>query len=424
MNWQTNYLNFKNRAALESLKANELRGRAFSNFESSGLPTKKDEAWKFTSLTDFKNIDWTLHTGEETFLSHEQMQEVSKQLPSEFLNFVFVNGILNRTLSDDPEGFLDIVEVGEQDFKTTVENVESRLLNLAQAFLSHKVEINLAKGRTIEQPVQIVFIQSSKAAIYGSEKVSLNLEENSEMQLLLTSMSFNNGLPDAMNLNVDVHVGPHARLKLIQLQNEDAGSFHFSQVKLDVEASANVSTLALSIGNKLTRNYYELAFKGQNAEAQVYGVSILDGHQHADNYTFIQHQVGHNQSVQHYKSIVSGEAHSVFRGRVQIAQDAQKANSEQLNNNLLLTRTAQADSVPQLEIYADDVKAGHGSTVGQLNKDEIFYFLSRGINQLQAVQMLSYGYAAELIYKFETPSVQNFLLAALNKKLERLVQNG
>ncbi len=93
MNWQTNYLNFKSRAALDSLKANELRAEAFSNFENSGLPTKKDEAWKFTSLTGFKNIEWALHSGEETFLTHEQMQEVSKHLPSEFLNFVFVNGI-------------------------------------------------------------------------------------------------------------------------------------------------------------------------------------------------------------------------------------------------------------------------------------------------------------------------------------------
>ncbi|MBY0451822.1 MAG: SufD family Fe-S cluster assembly protein, partial [Bdellovibrionaceae bacterium] len=326
MNWQTNYLNFKNRAALDSLKANELRGQAFSNFESSGLPTKKDEAWKYTSLTDFKNTEWTLHSGEETFLTHEQMQEVSKQLPSDFLNFVFVNGILNKTLSDDHEGFFDITEVTEQDFKTDSENVEGRLLNLAHAFLNKKIELKLAQGKTIEQPVQIVYIQSSKGAIYGSERINVELEENSEMQLLLTTISFNNGQPDAMNLNVDVKVGPSARLKLIQLQNEDVRSFHFSQVNVTLESSANVSTLVLSIGNKLTRNYYNLSFKGQNAEAQVYGVSVLDGNQHTDNYTFIQHQIGHNQSVQHYKSIVSGEAHSVFRGRVQIAQDAQKAN--------------------------------------------------------------------------------------------------
>jgi Fe-S cluster assembly protein SufD len=171
------------------------------------------------------------------------------------------------------------------------------------------------------------------------------------------------------------------------------------------------------------RNYYQLKFTGRHAQADVLGLAVGDQSQHFDNYTFLQHMIGENQSVQQYKSILAGTSQSVFRGRVLIEKDAQKANSSQLNNNLLLTRGAQADSIPQLEIYADDVKAGHGSTVGQLNKEEIFYFLSRGINQYEAVKMLSYGFANELIYKISSPALQNFLLQALSEKLSRLVQN-
>jgi Fe-S cluster assembly protein SufD len=116
--------------------------------------------------------------------------------------------------------------------------------------------------------------------------------------------------------------------------------------------------------------------------------------------------------------------HIVFsEGRVRIEPLAQKANSEQLNNNLLLTKTAHADSVPQLEIYADDVKAGHGSTMGQLNADEIFYFLSRGINQTQAIRMLAFGYALELVYKIENVELQNWILKTLNEKLESMIPN-
>ena len=136
----------------------------------------------------------------------------------------------------------------------------------------------------------------------------------------------------------------------------------------------------------------------------------------------------HGFSVQAFhRADATGSAailHSVFKGRVRIEPSAQKANSEQLNNNLLLTRTAQADSVPQLEIFADDVKAGHGATFGQLNKDEIFYFLSRGINQYQAVKMLSYGFVKELILKIENQHLQNYLISALNKKLESMVKNA
>jgi Fe-S cluster assembly protein SufD len=236
-------------------------------------------------------------------------------------------------------------------------------------------------------------------------------------------MSFINSTADAMNLNVNINVQNSARLTLVQLQNEDSDSYHFSQCSLSVASNAQVNTLALTMGNKLTRNYFQLNFTGEQAQASVYGLGVIDSHQHMDNYTFIRHATGNNQSVQHYKSILSGASHSVFRGRVMIEPNAQKANSSQLNNNLLLTRSAQAESIPQLEIFADDVKAGHGSTVGQLNKDEIFYFLSRGINQYQAVKMLSYGFAKELIYKIENSDLQNFLINSLNQKLDRMVQN-
>jgi Fe-S cluster assembly protein SufD len=424
MDWQNNYSQFKISSALDSLRAADLRHRAFEKFSEKGLPTKKEEAWKFTSLKPFSEVHWTVHNGEETYLTHEQMQEVSKQLPSDFHNFVFVNGVLNKTLSDDADSLFEIKEVEESDFYNDQQHVEHNLLNLAHAFLNKKIILTVSKHKTVDRPVQILFVQSSKGSVFISEKLNVILEENSEIKLLVNSISFVNSTADAMNLNVNVKCAERSRLQFIQLQNEDTESFHFSQVQLELESGAQVSTLALTMGNKLTRNYLSLKFLGENASAQVYGLVVSDIDQHVDNYTFIQHAKGQNNSVQHYKSILSGSSHSVFRGRVLIEPNAQKANSEQLNNNLLLTRSAQADSIPQLEIFADDVKAGHGSTVGQLNKDEIFYFLSRGIDQYKAVKMLSYGYATELIYKFENPELQNFLIAVLNTKLEKMVQNG
>ena len=266
-------------------------------------------------------------------------------------------------------------------------------------------------------------MQSSKNAIYQSEKLDIRVENNAELTLLVHSMSFTNAKADGLNLNVSLFLSDDAKVNFIQLQNEDLASFHFSHTEIKLSSHAQFQSLVLSLGSALIRNYLHLDFSGRNASAAVYGLSVLDNKQHVDNYTFIQHSVGENQSIQHYKTILSGSSVSAFRGRVRIEKDAQKANSEQLNNNLLLTREAQANSVPQLEIYADDVKAGHGATIGQLNKDEIFYFLSRGINQYDAVKMLSYGYAKELIYKFENENLQNFLNKALQAKLERMIQN-
>ena len=424
MDWQTTYNQFKTRSALDSIRANELRQRSFEKFSQKGLPTKKLEAWKYTSLKDFSQIDWKVHSGEETHLTHEQMQEVSKLLPSDFINFVFVNGMLNQTLSDDPENLLEMQEIVEGDFNSDQMHVESELLNLAQSFLNKKINLIVKKHRTIEKPVQVVFVQSSTDSMFLSEKLNVVLEENAELKLLIHSFSFINSTADSMNLNISVNCGVSSRLQFIQLQNEDLESFHFSQVHLQAADHAQVTSLALTSGNKLTRNYLRTEFVGEGASAQVYGLAVGDADQHIDNYTFIEHAKGNNNSIQHYKSILSGASHSVFRGRVLIAPNAQKANSEQLNNNLLLTRQAQADSIPQLEIFADDVKAGHGSTVGQLNNDEIFYFLSRGIDQYTAVKMLSHGYATELIYKFENKPIVKFLLQVLNSKLEKLVQNA
>ena len=401
-----------------------MREKAFRSFLTAGLPGKKEEAWKFTSLNDFKSIEWKFPSENEAVLTHEQMREVSKLLPSDFINFVFVNGTLNRTLSDDSDGLVEVVALEESDFEFDPKNVEDRFLNLSQSFLNKKIVLSVVKQKVVEKPIQILFVQSSEHSVFQSDKLNIQLAENAELKLLINSISFTNAAADAVSLNIKVTLEKAAKLTFVQLQNEDHDSFHFSQCRFEVASAAQVTSLVLSLGNKLTRNYFHLKFNGENAMASVYGLGVLDNIQHVDNYTFLQHALGHNHSIQHYKSILSGSSRSAFRGRVLIAPNAQKARSEQLNNNLLLTRTAQADSVPQLEIFADDVKAGHGATFGQLSKDEIFYFLTRGIDQYQAVKMLSYGFAKELIYKIENENMQNFLITALNQKLDSMVQNG
>lgn len=425
MTWQNGFLNFKHAAADESLAVNELRHRAFAKFEAEGLPTKSEEAWRFTSLSPFKAIEWSpAETIAEEALSHDQMLAISKLLPSEFTNYVFVNGRLNRTLSDDTDSLIHVSAPQDSDFRFEPTLTERRLLNLSQAFLAKTINITLAKGRELVKPVQILFVQTSEKSLFSSEKLNVRMGESSEMKLILHSTNISCSVPQALNLNISVEAEFNSRLQLIQLQAEEANSFHFSQNEQTLGAGALVMNLTLGLGARLTRNFLQMAFVEENARGDVFGVSILDGDQHADNYTFIQHRRGANESVQHYKSILSGASHSVFRGRVLIEPNAQKANSAQLNNNLILTRTAQVDTVPQLEIFADDVKAGHGATVGQLNKEEIFYFLSRGINQYQAVKMLSQGFATELILKIENQVLREYLLACLSSKLDKLVENG
>ena len=423
MSWENTYLQFKSHSSLDGILANQRRQASFEQFLAKGLPTRKEEAWKYTSLNDFKSITWQSVADQSDNLTHEQLQEISKQLPSEFYNLVLVNGVLNQTLSDDLAGELSIEDIAAVDFKKDENHVESHLLNLSDSFLAQKLKIELKKNKIFVKPLQILFVQSSQAPTYLSQKLVIQAGENTELTLLLNTFSFAKEMKEAGNLNVSIEVADSARVKLIQLQNDNLNAFNFSQVEVVLASRVQFQSLAMSLGAQLTRNYLHIRFIGEKAYAGVFGLTILDEKQHVDNYTFIQHATGNNQSVQHYKSILSGSSQSIFRGRVRIEPDAQKANSEQLNNNLLLTREASANSIPQLEIYADDVKAGHGSTMGQLNKEEIFYFLSRGINQFEAVKMLAFGYAKELIYKFENEAVQLQLMKALQNKLERMIKN-
>lgn len=423
MSWENSYLQFKNQSALDSIAANQVRQSAFERFVQQGLPTKKSEAWKYTSLTEFKAIDWNSAEEGEENLTHEQMKAISEKLPEGFFNLVLVNGILNKTLSDELNDKVQLVDVVVNDFNQSADHVETQLLNLANAFSSKKIVISILKNQIFDKPLQILNVQSSKRSVYQSQRVEIQIGQNSHLTTILHSMSFENSTGDALNLNVQVKLEEDSGLKLVLLQDEDKASYQFSQTEVSIASKAQCKVLTMSLGTALTRNYLHLNFLGKNAYAAAYGLTVLDQKQHVDNYTFIQHTIGENQSVQHYKSILSGSAQSVFRGRVRIEPDAQKANSEQLNNNLLLTREAQANSIPQLEIYADDVKAGHGATIGQLNKEEIFYFLSRGINQYEAVKMLSYGYVQELIYNLENVDVQKFLLNSLHAKLESMIKN-
>lgn len=417
---QNNYDLHKLKFPLESLKSADLREKAFLSFNELGLPTKKDEAWKYTSLSEVKAIDWALPS-DEKLLSHDEMVFVSKQLSSDFYNLVFVNGFLNNTLSDSDVQFA-LIDLEEKDFVFDIQMPDSKLANLSRGFGFQKLVLKIAKHTQLDKPLQIVNVVSGTQPTLVQPLIQIEIADQCELKLINHSI----GLPGQqnvshlLNLDLNIYVGESAHLKFANLQNDNNSDYSFGRIQMHLKNSSVVTSLDLAIGGKISRHYLSTIFTGENADAGVYGLTLLADQQHCDHYTFIHHKIGHNQSVQHYKSILTDKSRSVFRGRVRIEQDAQKANSEQLNNNLLISRAAQADSIPQLEIYADDVKAGHGSTVGQLNQDEIFYFLSRGISEKQAIQMISHGYAKELVYKLNDKTLENFVFQILEQKLNEI----
>ncbi len=417
-----NYNEFKQKYPLSSFKSATLREQAFVRMQKNGMPSKKDEAWKFTSVKSFLELNWNLPVDEQ-HLSHEDMKWLSTKLSPDFHNFVFINGSIHKTLSDEFENWISIIEASETDYLKNAPDSEMKFVDLCRAVSAQKINIQISSGQIIEKPIQILFVQKSVDCLLTNSMLDFNLSENAQAKLIFNFVSLPSSVKsqNAINISTNIKLAKNSNLQFVLMQNENQTDFHFSRTQFELQSGAQLLSLDLALGAKLSRHYLETSFVGENASAGVYGLTALALDQHGDHYTFIHHTTGQNQSIQHYKSILTDESHSVFRGRVRIEPHAQKANSEQLNNNLLLTRLAVADSVPQLEIYADDVKASHGSTMGQLNTDEIFYFLSRGIDQTQAVRMLAFGYAIELVYKFENKQIQNWILKTLNEKLESMI---
>lgn len=408
------FLSFKQNHPLDSIKASQLRDEAFEFFLQTGFPSKKDEAWKYTSLTHLKNSDFAIPAVTQA-LNHEKMKWMANQLSPEHINVVFTNGFFNHTLSDDIENIFSISDLTIEDFNSTAET-ENKVLKLAQAFSYQKYQLNIDRSHEIKKIIKISFFQTGSTTSHVSPRLNIQINESTSAKIILNYQSRLGG-NHLLNSDVQVQVARKAQLQFLQVQNETVTDTHLSRVIFNLDEYANLTCLDLALGGALSRHYMQVNFQNQYAVAGVYGVVALSQKQHSDHYTYINHTQGHNQSIQKYKSILADQSNSIFRGRIRIEKDAQKAVSEQLNNSLMLSREAQVSSIPQLEIYADDVKAGHGSTVGQLNKEEMFYFLSRGIDQIQATKMMSYGFVLEMTAVFEDEKMQKIVTNILNEKL-------
>lgn len=408
------FLTFKQNHPLDSIMANQKRDLAFENFVANGFPSKKDEAWKYTSLTHLKDASFDFAT-DENMLSHEDMKWVSGQLDSSYLNVVFTNGFFNKTLSDDVDDFFKVEEINVDDF-SLIAPTEQKVISWSQAFANQKFSFNVTKLNQTSQVIQFTFFQSHSKALFVNPTTEITLAENTSAKMIFNYVSRGHS-GNVINGHTQIKLARAANLQFLQLQNEALVDIHVSRMIFDLADQAQLTSLDLSLGGILARHYLQVNFSGEHAHAGVYGVVALGGKQHADQYTFINHIKGLNNSVQKYKSILADQSNSIFRGRVRIEQDAQKANSEQLNNSLMLSREANVSSIPQLEIYADDVKAGHGSTVGQLNKEEMFYFLSRGIDQVTATKMLAYGFVMEMVSVFGNAQLKEKVSSILNEKL-------
>lgn len=387
-------------------------------FLAVGFPSKKMEDFKYTSFQFLKDAKYNMAT---MGLSHEKLKQIKAELSNDHTNLVIINGAIDATLSDDLTQVpgLNFQELTSFNDLTHDKNKEANSLAYLNLALSKKVQkLTVTDHAAVQKPVHVLFVRSGLDTVTHSQ-FYFEVMAHASVQLIETYYSFDD---EAGFSNSYAQVKIHEGAKVLHIREQHFGIQEraYDKLNCDLESSVEYDQLNFQYGSVLTRADLQVDLNGKEAMVQILGAVVASGTQHLDNSTNIRHNLGENQTTQLYKSILSDEAQSVFRGLVHIAPHALRANSDQLNKNLLLSKKAQANSLPQLEVYADDVKATHGSTVGQMSSEELFYFMSRAISKTQAVELMSLGYLQELVFKLKNPILNEWLIQKMSKTFTKL----
>ncbi len=418
MNLLTTYDRFSQTHPAEGALAS-FRQAGYDYALNKGLPTRHDEEWHYTSVKVLNDVNFMPSAFNPVEPSHDTIVEIKKHLNPAFTNVVFFNGVLNKTLSEElPAGFT----LRDADYLPQFDDTFDALNG---AYLVKPFVLSLAKETTVEKPVNFVFFTSVEGgpALMVHPRMRVEVGARSAVKLI-ESYYGKSGVSYFVNSVFDLHIHESAKVSYTRVQGESESAINIGRTRITVEKFASLESLAFATGAGLSRHTLDVVLNGPGSDSQVLGVYAVQGSQHVDNTTLINHQVGECNTNQLYKGILDGQARAVFCGKVLIQKNAQKANSAQLNNNLILSSKAEADSKPSLEIYADDVKAAHGSTVGQLNREELFYLQSRAIPKQKAIPMLSYGFLSEVIYKISDENIQKWLSRQLDEAFSRFHLNG
>lgn len=405
-----------------------LREKAFQYFTENGFPTAQNEEWKYTNVKEMVNGKWLMANEKTSFTSIQDfIFEESKNSVLVFANGAFDKDLSNiealnaGTVLSFSEAATDekFAEVLKAKLGSLVDSEKNGFTALNAAFIGEGVFIYLPKEAKIDAPVQLLFLTDDGKVSFP--RVLIVAEKFAEATFVET-YSRSDETKYFTNAVVEVSVAAEAKIRHFRVQRESHAAFHVSSTAAEVDRGSVYDTTAINLGARLSRHDVSLKFNEEGGEAFIDGLYFLGEDQHHDTHSAIRHDVPNCTSHQTYKGILNDKSRGVFNGKVFVAVGASGTDGYQSNKNLLLSNDARVDTKPQLEIFNDDVKCSHGATVGQLEEEELFYLLSRGINELLAKNLLTYGFAEEIVNKIEIESIKKQLdeavLNRLNANLE------
>lgn len=391
---------------------NERRGAALERANALSVPTTRDEDWRFTDLTQLTRQQFRAVT-ESTKVATEALAPCV--VPEAGARLVFVDGVYAPALSSAAEENSGaLVGPLSEAVQREAGQIEPHLAKLAHfehnvfaalntAHLRDGAVVMVPKGVACEKPVHVLNVATQPGTVVYP-RLLVVVEDGAQCTVIEEYYSIGD---DAYFTNAvtEIAVGATARLRHIKLQNEHARAFHIGTCAVDVSKDATYISQTVTLGARLSRYELGVALNGEGACAQMDGLALISGRQLADTHTLIDHAQPNGRSAQLHKTIVDGAAHAVFNGKIYVRPGAQLTDSSQQSRNLLLSDKATVDTKPQLEIFADDVKCAHGATVGQLDAEQLFYLVSRGVSERAARNLLTYAFGASVIERIPVRSV-------------------
>ncbi len=408
-------------------KLHKIRNESFNYFEKNGFPTKKDEAWKYTSLNAVLKHDFDLFPTKD---NHIELKDVKPYFLHDIDTYklVFVDGKFNSFLSQTTHDGLDICLMSSvlekpkyqlvlDNYYHKIANKNDGLTSLNTAFAQEGAYINVPKGKIVDKPIEILFFSTgSEATNMLQPRNLIVVGENAHVQIIERHQSLHQNAV-MTNSVTEIFTQKRAILDYYKVQNDAAESTLIDNTYIAQKQESIASVHTFSFGGKITRNNLNFYHQGERIQSNLKGITILDNKQHTDHYTLVQHAQPNCQSHQNYKGIYADQSTGVFNGKIYVEKEAQKTDAFQQNNNLLLSNKATVNAKPQLEIFADDVKCSHGCTIGQLDETALFYMQQRGIPKPVAKGLLMYAFSNEVLDSVKIPTLKTRITKLIAGKL-------
>ena len=416
----SSFLAFENTVDLEN-PVHEVRAEAIKNFETKGFPSKKEEAWKYTSLNSLQKVDFSIFPKQETTLEYK---DIKKYFLHEIDTYkiVFVDGVYSSYLSETTHDGVDVCLMSSAFSKPMFQQVievyfnkiaskDESLTTLNTAFSKEGAYIYIPKNKMPKKPIQILHLATgNEAALMLQPRNLIVAEDNAEVQIIERHQSLTEN-EVFTNSVTEIFAGKDANVDYYKVQNDALTASLVDNTYISQKDNSVVRVHTFSFGGKLVRNNLNFYQNGERIDSTLKGVTILGDKQHVDHHTLVNHAQPNCESHQDYKGIFGDSSTGVFNGKIIVDKIAQKTDAFQQNNNILLSDRATINSKPQLEIFADDVKCSHGCTIGQLDDDALFYLRSRGIPKKEATALLMYAFANNVLESVRIPELK----ARINK---------